>query len=129
MLDKAEQNLKDAYIAPIRDHFLQYTGAIENALGEKISMDGDFRITFERGGENRSDKHLGAGQRSICALCFRLALVDNMYKDEQPFIIMDDPFVHLDAEHMDKTLATVKALAEQKQIVYFCCHESRKVSI
>lgn len=127
MMDLAEQNLKDAYIAPIRDNFLQYSGAIENALGEKISMDGDFRITFERSGENRSDKHLSAGQRSVCSLCFRLALVDNMYKDEQPFIVMDDPFVHLDAEHMEKTLATVKALSARKQIVYFCCHESRKI--
>ncbi len=124
---QAEQNLKDAYIAPVRDNFLVYAKAIENALGEKVSMDQDFRILFERNGEYRSDRHLGAGQRSICALCFRLALVDNMYKDEKPFIIMDDPFVHLDADHMEKTMQTVKELARDKQIVYFCCHDSRRI--
>ncbi len=126
-LVQAEQNLKDAYIAPIRNNFLVYANAIENALGEKVSMDQDFRILFERGGEYRSDRHLGAGQRSICALCFRLALVDNMYKDEKPFIIMDDPFVHLDEEHMQKTVQTVKDIARDKQIVYFCCHDSRRI--
>lgn len=126
-LVQAEQNLKDAYIAPIRNNFLVYATAIENALGEKVSMDQDFRILFERNGEYRSDRHLSAGQRSICALCFRLALVDNMYKDEKPFIIMDDPFVHLDEEHMQKTVQTVKDLARDKQIVYFCCHDSRRI--
>jgi uncharacterized protein YhaN len=60
------------------------------------------------------------------ALCLRLALMDNMYETEQPFVIMDDPFVHLDEEHMERTEELLHLLSEQKQILYFCCHESRK---
>ncbi len=128
-LKTAEQNMKDKYIAPIRDNFLYYANQIETSLGEKISMDPDFNIMFERGGENRSDRHLSAGQRSICALCFRLALVNNMYENEKPFIIMDDPFVHLDEKHMDKTRHTVKELSKDNQIIYFSCHNSRKIIV
>ena len=40
---------------------------------------------------------------------------------------MDDPFVHLDEEHMQKTVQTVKDIARDKQIVYFCCHDSRRI--
>lgn len=126
-LETAEQALKDKYISPIKERFCTYSAAIERAIGEKVTMDKDFRIFFERGGENRKDRHLGAGERSICALCFRLALIDNMYGTEQPFLIMDDPFVHLDAAHMKKTGEVLKELAHDRQILYFCCHESRRV--
>ena len=91
-------------------------------------MDRDCSITFERGGESRSDKHLSAGERSLCALCFRLALLDNMYETEQPFIVMDDPFVHLDKTHIERTAALMQELAKNRQIIYFCCHESRSMS-
>ena len=126
-LQEAEQALKDKYIAPIKDRFSVYAESLERVLGEKISMDKDFKIVFERGGEMRSDRHLSAGERSLCALCLRLALVDNMYGEEPPFVVMDDPFVHLDEAHMSRTRALVKELAKEKQIVYFCCHESRRI--
>ena len=126
-LKGAEQRLKDKYVAPIKERFSVYANLLEKVLDEKISMDQDFRIVFERGGEGRSDKHLSAGERSLCALCLRLALVDNMYENEKPFILMDDPFVHLDEEHLARTKQLIRALAQDKQIVYFCCHESRRV--
>lgn len=125
-LTNAEQALKDKYIAPIKTRFLTYAESLEKVLGEKVSMDKDFKIVFERGGEARNDRHLSAGERTLLALCLRLALLDNMYEGEQPFIIMDDPFVHLDEEHMNRTKELLRLLAEQKQILYFCCHESRK---
>lgn len=128
LLQEAERNLKDRYIAPIKTNFLQYADMIENTLGEKVNMDENFNLTFERGGEARSDKHLSAGQRSVCSLCFRLALINNMYTEEKPFLIMDDPFINLDAGHMAKTINAVKALSENNQIIYFCCHDSRKIA-
>ena len=126
-LKAAEKSLKDKYIAPIKDKFSVYAEALERVLGEKVTMDSDYRVKFERGGEERSDRHLSAGERSLCALCLRLALIDNMYPDEQPFIVMDDPFVHLDEEHISRTVELLNELAQSRQIIYFCCHESRSV--
>ncbi len=126
-LEKAEQNLKDRYISPVRKSFLNYSGILEEVLGEKVAFDKDFKVKFERGGELRSDSHLSAGQKSLCTLCLRLALIDNMYKNEKPFIIMDDPFVHLDGVHLERAMKLLKELAKNKQIIYFCCHESRQV--
>ena len=126
-LERAENNLKDRYISPVRNSFLYYSQLLEEVLGEKVTFDKDFRVRFERGGETRSDGHLSAGQKSLCALCLRLALIDNMYKGEKPFIIMDDPFVHLDKEHMLRAQTLISKLALDRQIIYFCCHESRKI--
>ena len=127
-LKGAEKTLKDRYVAPIKNRFSHYAEALERVLDEKISMDSDYRLKFERGGEERSDRHLSAGERSLCALCVRLALIDNMYETEQPFIVMDDPFVHLDDVHLKRVKDLMKTLAQGRQIVYFCCHESRSMT-
>lgn len=126
-LKAAEQNLREKYIRPVRERFCNYSEALERALGEKITMDRDFRIYYERGGENRTERHLSAGQRCICQLCFRLALMDEMFGEEKPFLIMDDPFTGLDGVHMEKTAKLLGELAGGRQIIYFCCHDSRKV--
>ena len=126
-LKEADRNLKDKYVAPVRQTYLKYADAIESMLGEKVSMDAEFRISFERGGQQRADRFLSAGQRSVCALCFRLALMENMYGAEKPFLVLDDPFAELDEGHFEKTAKTLTALAKDVQIIYFCCHASRKV--
>ncbi len=127
LLLKAEQNLKDKYVKPVKDEFIKYSNLLEQTLGEKVTMTKDFEITFERNGKERSDKHLSSGVKSICALCFRLALIKNMYKDKSPFLILDDPFVFLDGVHFEKVSKLIKELSKEMQIVYFTCHDSRKV--
>ncbi len=125
LLLKAEQNLKDRYVKPVKDEFIKYSRLLEQTLGEKVTMTKDFEITFERNGKERSEKHLSSGVKSICALCFRLALIKNMYKDKSPFLILDDPFVFLDGVHFEKVSSLIKELSQEMQIVYFTCHESR----
>lgn len=128
MIKKADGNLKEKYVAPVKNIFLKYADVIEEALGERITIDQDFNVTFEHSGEIYSEKHFSSGLRSICALCMRLAFVENMYSEEKPFIIMDDPFVFLDEKHIRNTVKVIKELAKDNQIIYFCCHESRKIS-
>lgn len=129
MIKKADQYLKDKYVAPVKNIFLKYADLIEEALGEKITIDQDFNVMFEHSGEIYSEKHFSSGLRSICALCMRLAFVQNMYGAEKPFIIMDDPFVFLDNKHMENTSKVIKELAKDNQIIYFCCHDSRKIAV
>ncbi len=126
-LNVAEQNLKDKYVKPIKDEFLAYACVLEKVLGEKVIMTKNFEINFERNGKPRSDKHLSSGQKSICALCFRLALIKNMYKKAKPFIVLDDPFVYLDSEHLQKVKLLIEELSKDMQILYFTCHESRSL--
>lgn len=127
LLLKAEQNLKDRYVKPVKDEFIKYSSLIEKTLGEKVTMSKDFEITFERNGKERSEKHLSSGVKSICALCFRLALIKNMYKDKSPFLLLDDPFVFLDGEHFEKVKSVIETLSKEMQIIYFTCHDSRAI--
>lgn len=127
LLKEADKCLKDRYVAPVKNNFVNYAGLLETALGEKVTMTPNFEIRYERNGIERSEKHLSTGQRSICAFCFRMALIDNMYTEEKPFLILDDPFVNLDQKHMDRVKEMLKKLSEKLQLIYFTCHESRAI--
>ena len=126
-LRQAEENLKDRYVKPVRGQFGRYADALEQALGSQVTVGADFSLTFEQGGAVRSEEHLSAGELAMCSMCLRLALTDNMYRKEKPFFVLDDPFAELDEEHMDKVKKLLRGLANTAQIIYFCCHPSRKV--
>lgn len=127
-ITKADESLKEKYVAPIKNRFCYYAELLEKAIGEKVKMDSNYRVSFDREGALRSFEHLSSGYLAICALCFRLALIDNIFNGELPFIILDDPFVNLDAKKLVKAIDLINSLSENKQIIYFCCHESRKLN-
>lgn len=126
-LNEADQRIKDKFIKPVRDIFVKYSEAIEDSFGEKIVMDSNFNVRFEQDEIERSEGHLSSGQKGIYAFCFRLALLENMYSKEKPFLILDDPFVFLDEQNYRKIKQLLNRLTAYFQIVYFTCHSSRKI--
>ena len=126
-LMQAEQQLRDKYVGPVENDCRKYASQVESTLGEKVVMDKEYHIYFEKDGLNREISHLSTGQRTLAALCFRLALTDNMFPQNRPFLILDDPFTGLDDKHLKKAAELVKTLADDRQIIYFCAHESRMI--
>ena len=126
-LQKAQKTLDDKYVAPIMERFAYYSNLLGDLLGVKIEMGRNFNVLLNIDGTLKSDEHLSSGQRSICALCFRLALLDNIYNGDIPFVIMDDPFMTLDEKNLKATVAMLQKLSKGKQIIYFACHPSRKI--
>ena len=128
LLEKADGNVREKYVAPVRDRFADYASILEKTLGERVRITPKFEVRFGSIGEEIHDKYLSAGQRCLCAFCYRLALLENMYPEEKPFLILDDPFTSLDKEHLEKTKELLPALSEKFQILYFTCHESRSMA-
>ncbi len=127
LLEAADFALKQRYVKPVQEQFGKYAALLEQALGEQVKLNRDLSPEVEKGGRLHSDLHLSEGQRTIVSLCFRLALLDEMFRGNQPFLILDDPFVHLDEKHLARVKALLKELSANRQILYFCCHESRKL--
>ena len=124
---KAEESIKNKYSVPMQEKFSKYAAIIEEIVREKIIIDKEGNIYFETAGELKNYKYLSQGQKSALAFCFRMALVDSLFRDEKPFVILDDPFMSLDRENMEKMSKIVKAVSADRQIIYFCCHESRNM--
>lgn len=134
IVQAAAENLKiahertcDKYVAPVSGAFRKYADAIEASFGERVKFGADFEVNFEFGGEIKSRKHLSAGQLAVCGLSVRLAIIENIFKGEKPIAILDDPFVNLDGANFARTAKVVEKLSEDMQIIYFCCHDARRI--
>lgn len=127
LLKEAERSLTRDYVRPAAEAFSRYSSLLKSTLGSAVYLDKNFAVAFEGGGELRSEEHMSGGQRAIVGLCYRLALIDNIFGADRPFVLLDDPFCELDEEHMSRAAQLLNTLAKDRQIIYLYCHESRKV--
>ena len=88
-------------------------------------IDANINLKVREHGELRETKWLSAGYQDLIGVCMRLALVDAMFKEEKPFLILDDPFVNLDQEKVDCGNQLLLSVSEEYQVIYFTCHDSR----
>lgn len=124
----AENSLKKKYISPVQDQFKKYSKNLEYALGEQVDMDQDFNVSFIRDGKRSGPELLSSGEMTLCALSYRLAIIDNIFLgEEKPFLVLDDVFTDLDEEHMKMAKKFVEDLSKHEQIMYFTCHPSRDI--
>ena len=124
-LQKAKESLSGNYLGTIQRSFAEYLGRMMGEDREKILVTGDLEVQLERQGQVRELGYFSAGQTDMVMLCMRFALVDAMFSDVKPFVILDDPFVNLDDERTKQALALLKELSGDRQILYLVCNSSR----
>ena len=54
-----------------------------------------------------------------------MAMIDAMYPEEKPFLVLDDPFSNLDDERLKGGLRFLHSASLEYQIIYLTCHKSR----
>ena len=64
--------------------------------------------------------------KDLIYICMRLSLVQVLFKEEHPFIVLDDPFVNLDELKINNAFKLIKKMSKDYQIIYFICHSSRE---
>ena len=124
-LEQAKTDLALSYMMPIRESFAGLMSRMAGEQPEKILVTPELVVCLERGGESRKLDYFSAGQTDLVMLCMRLALVDAMFREVKPFVILDDPFVNLDDRHTAQALELLRELARDRQIVYLTCNSSR----
>ncbi len=127
MLKKADENLKIKYRAPLENSLNKYLSLMTGSAYNKAKIDIDLNITIEEDGGSVSTDFYSEGYRDMFELCKRFALTDVLFTEEKPFVILDDPFSNLDDVKVKRALTLVENLAKEYQILYFVCHESRRV--
>ena len=125
LLEKAKDALANSYMDKIEQGFQKYTGELlPRQLGD-VMVDRDLQPHIDVQGAAREVESFSAGLADSILLCMRLALVDALFGEESPFLILDDPFVNLDDEHTRRALALLQKMAEKHQILYLVCNTSR----
>lgn len=124
-LAKAKESITNRYAAPILESFSKYYEMITSVSAEEFHIDANTNITVTEQGKQREVNTQSTGYRDLIGICLRVALVDAMYKEEAPVLIMDDPFTNLDDEKIQKAKKFLEFVAEKYQVIYFTCSESR----
>ncbi len=124
-LTDARQSLQNSYFGPVRENFRGYMQELLEEGGQGVFLAPDLEVRLERSGESRELGYFSAGQTDAVMLCMRLALVDALFPEVRPFVILDDPFVNLDDERTAKAWKLLQKLAREKQIIYLTCNSSR----
>lgn len=127
-LKKADDNLKTKYRAPLQESLNKYLSLIDNQ-NRQAKIDVDLCVTIEEKVGHVPAEYYSKGYQNLFEICKRFALTDVLFTGEKPFIILDDPFYNLDDEKLKNALNLIKKLSNEYQIVYFICHESRRVSL
>jgi uncharacterized protein YhaN len=124
-LSGAKETMTAKYADPILKGFGRYYSMLSGREADAFHIDANTNVTVDELGKQRDVISLSSGYRDMIGLCLRISLVDAMYQDEMPMLIMDDPFANLDDEKIDGGKKLVKKLAETYQILYFTCSDSR----
>lgn len=126
-LEEAKVRFTSKYMEPLRTGFQKYFRMITKQNGEAYQLDANTKLLVQEQGILREPEFFSSGCQDLTGICMRMAFVDAMYKEERPFVLLDDPFVNLDDENMKGALAFIKEVEKEYQILYFTCHEDRCV--
>ncbi len=125
-LTTAYENLNTKYLQPMQDGLQKYLHILTKQDFSQMTMDTDLSLSLPAYGQAYSTAYYSRGYQNLFDLCLRLALVDALFANrEQPLLIMDDPFVNLDADKTAAAMQFLRTLAQDRQIIYFTCHDSR----
>ncbi|MCR4695174.1 MAG: hypothetical protein K5773_07645 [Pseudobutyrivibrio sp.] len=134
-LQKARESFLSKYMKPLQTGLHKYLGLIDSPNGtssgyaiEDFELDMDLNIKLSYAGSSKTSDYLSQGYQDLVALCSRLALVDVLYSDEKPILILDDPFTNLDHKKIEEALKLLNKISKDRQIIYFTCHDSRLVN-
>ena len=124
-LNKAKDRLTTKYLGKTREAFAEYIALMTDEAPELFNLSVDFGITRSIGSVSKPEEAWSLGTKEIYSLAAKLALADSLYDVDKPFIILDDPLVHLDDKRYASAAKVLKRLGASRQIIYLTCSKSR----
>lgn len=128
-LEQAKAELTASYLDAVQEKFAGYVAQMSKITPElataNFKLTPAFEVTVVESGASHSESAVSRGTRDLLALCLRLALRDAIFENEEPPLLLDDPFIAFDEERIRAALTCLTDMAKTKQMIYFTCHESR----
>lgn len=127
-LEKAKENMAAKYTSGMNQAFKKYMELLRGANPELYQVDINLDVSYFHEGQAHAFQQLSKGMQDLVQICLRLSLVEAIYQDgTRPVLILDDPFVNLDATRLNGAKGLIQAISEDYQVLYFICHESRMI--
>ena len=130
ILEKTEEflltssnKLSKRYVEPVQKAFDNY---YKNFLtNDDLIIDSNLNLLMKDNLFN--EEYLSAGVKDLVQISKRFALIDLIFKNERPFIVLDDPLVNLKDKNLKIATNIIKEISKKYQILFLTCHSSRKI--
>lgn len=124
-LELAKEAMTAKYADPILQGVRKYYEMISGSDAAHFHIDANTTVTVDELGKQRDTNTLSSGYRDLIGICLRIAFVDAMYQEEEPVLVMDDPFNNLDDRKVRAGRDFIEKIGEKYQVIYFTCSTSR----
>lgn len=104
-----------------------YLGRLTRGRYQDAWIDSELNIELQdpaAPGQRVKPQYLSRGAQDQLYMAARLALVDLLFPQTRPPILLDDPFVHFDPERLAAAVDMCCDLAEERQILLFTCSDN-----
>ncbi|MCH3986455.1 MAG: hypothetical protein LKF09_00030 [Lachnospiraceae bacterium] len=124
-LQVAKENFSKRYMTQIKSAFLKYYRMICPDEQQIYELDANLNLQVRERGGLHDIRLLSEGYQDLVSLCRRMSMIEAMYKQEKPFLILDDPFVNLDDKKLQGAKEFLSQISTKYQVIYFTCQQSR----
>lgn len=123
LLKQAKDSTAGKYLEGTRRAFDSYL----RTLGVKatLKLDNDFNILCQDGGGMRAYEAYSKGRRELYSFALRLAVIDSLFCDITPPIIIDDAFASYDDESLALAARLLLKISKDRQIIYLTPSHAR----
>ncbi len=122
-LRTAKEQFSTRYLGELKDRLEYYLAELEPERKLRPLLDVSLQVKVQEAGAFRTLETQSAGQQDLLRFAQRLAVLDVLYPEEQPFLILDDPFVNLDAGRQRRAMEQLEQLAGRRQMLLLTCRE------
>ncbi|PJA28282.1 MAG: hypothetical protein CO189_05090 [candidate division Zixibacteria bacterium CG_4_9_14_3_um_filter_46_8] len=123
LIDEARTEILKSTAVFLENKVGEYLSGITSGKYSKIRFDKsnlEFTVfSSEKQDWVSPDQVLSRGTVDQIYLCARLALLNFITATQKPFIILDDPFVHFDADRTQKAISLLKQMSTDYQVLLF----------
>jgi uncharacterized protein YhaN len=129
VMEEAKERTLNAASAELAPRISAHLSHITRGRYDRVRADDNLNLTvFSSEKEDwispESEGQLSRGTIDQLYLATRLALLDLLYPNTKPPLLLDDPFVKFDPQRRSQALALCHKIAQEHQVLLFTCSNS-----
>lgn len=124
VLSDARQSLSGHYMDKLKSNFAEYLSKA-GIRNDGAVLDSSLNISLESYGNMHSVMSESSGIRDIIYLCARFALIDALFENDRPCVVIDDVMNNMDEDKFEKAMKMTEDFARKNQVIYLTCNASR----
>ena len=124
VLSDAHQRLSGHYMDKLKSNFAEYLSKA-GIRNDGVVLDSSLNISLESYGNMHSVMSESSGIRDIIYLCARFALIDALFENDRPCVVIDDVMNNMDEDKYENAMKMTEDFARKNQVIYLTCNASR----